>query len=128
MKKISVKAIPERLRACYFRDNENDIAEYEKFENARIKAFKAVFDEIMSGGASVAYWDDAPVVSVSGVSCVIRRVLHPSTRCDGLQLTTFHLINGEEIPTMHQTFETWEKHRFTMESGGLFNDYTITVF
>lgn len=127
MKKIKVLAIPEKLRLAVWRDDENDIKACERMEDERLAAFKGVFDDIMAGVATVAYWDDVKTRS-DGTKTIQRKILHRSTRCDGLQLSFLHIVGGENIPMSHQTFEKWDARRFWREHGYIDSDYTICIF
>lgn len=118
---IEIPSIPEDLRLACFSGTDAQIEKAEQMYAFNEHLISKIFNNILSGKFQIVWWDKRILrKSNAGIPdgvTICRRILHKSTRHNGLQLSTIHIVNGKQIPIMHADFPTWDKNKWTEEIG-----------
>lgn len=89
--------------------------EIDKLDNIARDAWTALYTAIQTSERDCIYWNDAPVISQSGIKSHLCHVLTRSTKQDNtLQLTCIQVKNGEHIPL--SDLQITDPEQFTKET------------
>lgn len=89
--------------------------EIDRLDNIARDAWTALYTTVQTGEHDYIYWNDAPVISQSGIKSHLCHVLTRSTKQDNtLQLTCIHVKNGEHIPL--SDLQITDPEQFTKET------------
>lgn len=89
--------------------------EIDRLDNIARDAWAALYTAIQTGTHDYIYWNDAPVISQSGIKSHLCHVLTRSTKLDNaLQLTCIRVKDGEPIPL--SDLQSTEPEQFIKET------------
>lgn len=89
--------------------------EIDRLDNIARDAWAALYTAIQTGMHDCIYWNDAPVISRSGIKSQLCHVLTRSVKQDNaLQLTCIQIKDGETIPL--SDIQSTEPEQFTNET------------
>ena len=79
--------------------NKRTFEEIDRLDNIARDAWVALYTAVQTGTHDCIYWNDAPVMSLSGSVSHLQHVLTRSTKQENaLQLTCIQVKDGEPIP------------------------------
>ena len=98
MQTQSISKAPRKMRIEAIQ-GKRAFKEIDRLDNIARDAWTALYTAIQTGTHYYIYWNDAPVISQSGIKSHLCRVLTRSVKQDNaLQLTCIQIKDGEPIP------------------------------
>ena len=98
MQTQTISKAPRKMRIEAIQ-NKRTFEEIDRLDNIARDAWVALYTAVQTGERDYIYWNDAPVISQSGIKSHLCRVLTRSVKQDNaLQLTCIQVKDGETIP------------------------------
>lgn len=93
-----IEKAPRKMRIEAIQGNRT-FEEIDKLDGIARDAWTTLYQAVKTGKHDFIYWDDAPVISKSGIRSHLRHILTRSAKQDNaLQLTCIQVKDGEYIP------------------------------
>lgn len=98
MQTQTISKAPRKMRIKAIQ-SKRTFEEIDRLDNIASDAWVALYTAVQTGERDYIYWNDAPVMSLSGRVSHLQHILTSSTKLDNaLQLTCIQIKNGEPIP------------------------------
>ena len=98
MQTQTIKKAPRKMRIEAIQ-GKRTFEEVDRLDNIARDAWTALYTAIQTGAHDYIYWNDAPVMSLSGIVSHLQHVLTRSVKQENaLQLTCIQIKDNEPIP------------------------------
>lgn len=98
MQTQTISKAPRKMRIEAIQGKQT-FKEIDRLDNIARDAWATLYTAVRTGERDYIYWNDAPIMSLSGRVSHLQHILTRSTKLDNaLQLTCIHVKDGDPIP------------------------------